>query len=381
MNHYRVIGLMSGSSLDGLDITYCEFTYENNQWNFKILQTEVVGFSAEGILRIKSLPTSSAKEIAQAHASLGNYFGKCVYEFIQKNSLQNKVDFIASHGHTIFHFPEKGFTTQIGNGAAIAAQTNLPVVCDFRSADMANGGQGTPIVPIGDKLLFANYKLCLNIGGIANISCKTTSTNLSSRVGRDETEGEEQNSIVAFDICAANQVLNFLANTFDKEYDAAGEIAASGELNAELLAKLNAIKFCSQPFPKSLDNSFSREIILPLLEEFQISVEDKMRTYVEHIAIQIANHIQRIVKKEKINLTFQDKILVTGGGAFNTFLVQRIKAQTKLTIETPNEELVKFKESLVIAFMGVLRKRNEVNVLKSVTGAKKDTCGGAVYLP
>ncbi len=362
MNHYRIIGLMSGSSLDGLDIAYCEFTYENETWNFKILQTEVVEFSAEGILRIKSLPTASAKEIAQAHTSLGNYFGKCVQEFIQKNSLQNKVDFIASHGHTIFHFPEKGFTTQIGNGAAIAAQTNLPVVCDFRSADMANGGQGTPIVPIGDKFLFADFKFCLNIGGIANISCKT------------------ETGIVAFDICAANQVLNFLANTFDKEYDAAGEIAASGELNAELLARLNEVKFCSLPFPKSLDNSFSRETILPLLEEFEISVEDKMRTYVEHIAVQIANHIQRIVKKEKINLSSEDKILVTGGGAFNIFLIERIKAQTKLFIEIPDEELVKFKEALVIAFMGVLRKRNEVNVLKSVTGARKDTCGGAVYL-
>lgn len=363
MNHYRVIGLMSGSSLDGLDIAYCEFTNDDNNWYFKILQTEVVEFSAEGILRIKSLSTSSAKEIAQAHTSLGNYFGKCVHEFIQKNSLQNKVDFIASHGHTIFHFPQKGFTTQIGDGAAIAAQTGLPVVCDFRSTDIANGGQGTPIVPIGDKLLFADYKFCLNIGGIANISCKT------------------ETAIVAFDICAANQVLNFLANTFDKEYDAAGEIAASGELNAELLAKLNEVKFCSQPFPKSLDNSFSHETILPLLEEFQISVEDKMRTYVEHIAAQIANHIQRIVKKEKITLSSPEKILVTGGGAFNTFLIQRIKAQTKLAIEIPNEELAKFKEALVIAFMGVLRKRNEVNVLKSVTGAKKDSVGGAVYLP
>ncbi len=363
MNSYRVIGLMSGSSLDGLDIAYCEFAEEEGSWSFKILQTAVVAFSAEGIQRIKSLPTSSAKEIAQAHSSLGNYFGNCVHEFIQKNSLQNKVDFIASHGHTIFHFPQKGFTTQIGDGAAIAAQTNLAVVCDFRSADIANDGQGTPIVPIGDQLLFADYKFCLNIGGIANISCKT------------------ETGIVAFDICAANQVLNFLANTFDKEYDARGEIASRGKLDADLFTKLNAVNFYSQPFPKSLDNSFSREIILPILDESPISAEDKMRTYVEHIAFQIANHIQRIIKKEKISLSPEDKILITGGGAFNTFLVQRIKAQTKLTIEIPNEELVKFKEALVIAFMGVLRKRNEVNVLKSVTGARKDTVGGAVYLP
>lgn len=362
MNSYRVIGLMSGSSLDGLDIAYCEFSEEEGNWSFKILQTEVVAFSAEGVLRIKSLPSASAKDMAQAHTSLGSYFGKSVHEFIQKNSLQNKVDFIASHGHTIFHFPGKGFTTQIGDGAAIAAHTNLAVVCDFRSADIANGGQGTPIVPIGDQLLFTDYKFCLNIGGIANISCKT------------------ETGIVAFDICAVNQVLNFLANTFEKEYDAGGEIAGKGKLNTELLTKLNALSFYSQPFPKSLDNSFSRDIILPILNESTISAEDKMRTYAEHIAFQIANHIQRIIKKEKISLSAEDKILITGGGTFNTFLVQRIKAQTKLTIEIPNEELVKFKEALVIAFMGVLRKRNQVNVLKSVTGARKDTVGGAVYL-
>ncbi len=363
MNSYRVIGLMSGSSLDGLDIAYCQFHVNDGRWSFKILKADVVVYPDEWIQEIKRLPVSTAKTLWETHAALGSYFGEQVNEFIQKNSLQSEVDLVASHGHTVFHFPEKKFTTQIGDGAAIAARTNLPVACDFRSADIADGGQGTPIVPIGDKFLFADYRFCLNIGGIANISCKT------------------EKSIVAFDICAANQVLNSLANRSGKEYDENGEIAATGNINRELLDRLNTLEHYALSYPKSLDNSFSREAILPLLEEFQISIEDKMRTYVEHIAVQIAKHIELIAKKEKVSFGATEKMLVTGGGAFNRFLVEQIKAQTKLLIEVPDSELIKFKEALVIAFMGVLRMRNEVNVLRSVTGASKDSVSGAVYRP
>ena len=364
---------MSGSSLDGLDIAYCQFSNENGKWNFKILKTDMVEYPDVWIQEIKRLPVSTAKTLWETHTSLGNYFGERVNDFIKNNSLQNKVDLVASHGHTIFHFPEKRFTTQIGDGAAIAARTNLPVACDFRTADIANGGQGTPIVPIGDKFLFTGYRFCLNIGGIANISCKITSPNLSG--------GEEQNQIVAFDICAANQVLNSLANRLGKEYDAGGEIAAGGNINENLLAKLNTLAFCALTYPKSLDNSFSREAVLPLLEEFEISTEDKIRTYVEHIAIQIAKHIKLISEKERINFSNEDKMLVIGGGVFNKFLMECIKVQTKIFVEVPNDELVKFKEAVVIAFMGVLRMRSEVNVLRSVTGASKDSIGGAMYRP
>jgi len=363
MDNYHVIGLMSGSSLDGLDIAYCQFRFDEGNWGFKILKTDVVPFPDEWIQKIKGLPVATAKTLWETHSNLGNYFGECVSEFIEKKSLHSKVDFVASHGHTIFHFPEKKFTTQIGDGAAIAARVNLLVVCDFRSADIANGGQGTPIVPIGDKFLFADYRFCLNIGGIANISCKT------------------ETGIVAFDICAANQILNSLANSLGKEYDDEGKIAGSGNINEELLQRLNGLQYCSLPYPKSLDNSFSREAVLPLLEEFQISTEDKMRTFVEHIAVQVAKHILLISEKEKINFSTDEKMLVTGGGAFNKFLIERIKAQTKVLVEVPNDELVKYKEAVVIAFMGVLRMRNEVNVLRTVTGASKDTIGGAVYLP
>ncbi len=373
MDTYRVIGLMSGSSLDGLDIALCEFSIEHNRWAYKIIATEVFHYPATWMQRLKDLPTASGLSLWQTHANLGAYFGERVNAFIKKNALAGKVDLVASHGHTVFHFPDRQFTTQIADGAAIAAGCSLPVACDFRTADIANGGQGTPIVPIGDNLLFADYRFCLNIGGIANISCKTTSPNLS--------EGEGQKNIVAFDICAANQVLNHLAGNLGKEYDAGGDIAAKGNINGELLQKLNALVYFSSDYPKSLDNSFSRDVVLPVIDASQISAEDKLRTFTEHIAGQIAKHIEMIAQKEKLTFTATEKMLVTGGGAFNSFLIKRIKAQAKIDVVVPNESLVKFKEALVIALMGVLRLRNQPNVLNSVTGAAKNTIGGAVYLP
>lgn len=363
MNRYLAIGLMSGSSLDGLDIACCEFVLDNGLWSFSIQQTDVVAYPDEWMQEFKRLPIASARTLWETHTALGHFFGEQVNLFIEKHQLQGQVYCIGSHGHTIFHFPEKRFTTQIGDGAAIAAKTNLPVACDFRSADIADGGQGTPIVPIGDLMLFRDYRFCLNIGGIANISCKT------------------DNSIIAFDICPANQILNMLSNRTGKEYDEGGTIAASGALNQELLNNLNALPYYTLPYPKSLDNSFSREVIIPVLEASGLSLEDKMRTYVEHIAVQTAQHKLAAVTRENIALHENDQLLITGGGAFNTFLIERIKENTHLKVHVPDERTVKFKEALVIAFMGVLRMRNEINVLRSVTGASKDSVGGAVYRP
>ena len=378
MERYKVIGLMSGSSLDGLDIAYCNFTFNKGKWEFNILKTDVIAYPDEWVQEIKRLPVASAKTMWESHAALGNYFGEQVNAFIKNNNLVGKVDLVSSHGHTIFHFPEKRFTAQIGDGSAIAARTNLPVICDFRSTDIADGGQGTPIVPIGDLLLFTGHRFCLNIGGIANISCKTGTSSTSPPPSPKE---REKYSIVAFDICAANQVMNSLSIRLGKEFDEAGNLAASGKVENRLLESLNALEYYHLSYPKSLDNSFSREVILPLLEEFGISAEDKLRTYAEHIAMQIANHIKAIESKEQLKFGGDEKMLVTGGGAFNTFLIERIKALTNIEIEVPNSELVKFKEAVVIALMGVLRMRNEVNVLKSVTGASKDSVGGAVYRP
>jgi anhydro-N-acetylmuramic acid kinase len=365
MERYKAIGLMSGSSLDGLDIAYCEFGFINGQWALKVLNTDVVTYPDEWVQEIKSLPVSTAKTLWQSHTALGHYFAEQVNAFIARYKLKGKVDLVASHGHTIFHFPENKMTTQIGDGSAIAAITDLPVICDFRSGDIADGGQGTPIVPIGDRLLFGEYRFCLNIGGIANMSCKTN------------TAG----GIVAFDICPANQVLNSLANRLGHEYDDGGKLATEGKASTGLLQKLNELDFYQRSYPKSLDNGFSREIILPLMEEFDISIQDKLRTYVEHIAMQVALHIKAAAAQESLRFGANEKMLATGGGAFNVFLINRIKELTGIEVVVPNEELVKFKEAIVIALMGVLRMRNEVNVLKSVTGARKDSVAGAVYRP
>lgn len=363
MESYRVIGLMSGSSLDGLDIAYCEFRYKSKHWEYTILQADVAPFTDDWMQDIKGLTVANAKNFWQAHVVSGTYFGQQVKAFVQQHKLQGKVDFVASHGHTIFHFPDKHFTTQIADGAAIAAHAELPVVCDFRSTDVANGGQGTPIVPIGDKLLFADYRFCLNIGGIANISCKIN-----------------DDRIIAFDICTANQILNLYAGKLGKEYDEEGALAKQGLLNQDLLDKLNTLDFYTKPYPKSLDNSYSREVLLPIIEQYTIPYESKLCTFVEHIAMQITKHINNIVETERISLSNDEKMLATGGGAFNKFLIERIQAHTSVKVEVPDTQTVKFKEALVIAFMGVLRMRGEVNVLKSVTGATKDSIGGAVYL-
>lgn len=361
MNTYHAIGLMSGSSLDGLDIAFCRFENFEGSWQFEILQCDTVAFTDEWIQDLKHLPIANAKTISEAHASLGRYFGEMAAGFVKANSLQGKVDLVASHGHTIFHFPDKRFTTQIADGAAIAAACDLPVICDFRTADIAFGGQGTPIVPIGDKLLFSDYKFCLNIGGISNISCKTPK------------------GIIAFDICPANQVLNLFASKLGAPYDNEGQFAADGVVNEELLNRLNELEYYSRNYPKSLDNSFTREAILPCFEDFDITVEDMLRTYCEHIALQIGEHISTITEKEKIEILPTDKMLVTGGGAFNTFLIKLIKQHAGIEVVVPETRLIQFKEALVIAFMGVLRLRNEVNVLASVTGASRDSIGGCIY--
>ncbi|HWB63356.1 MAG TPA: anhydro-N-acetylmuramic acid kinase [Chitinophagales bacterium] len=363
MNTYRAIGLMSGSSLDGLDICYCRFSEHNGAWGFSILHADVVPYPEEWVQKLKHLPEATAKTFCETDAALGHYFGKQVNAFIKTHQLQGQVELITSHGHTVFHFPQKKFTTQVADGAAIAALTGLPVVANFRTTDVAYGGQGTPIVPIGDLHLFSNYRLCLNLGGIANISCKTTT------------------GIIAFDICPANQVLNVLASQMGKEYDENGNLAATGNINTGLLNALNSLAFYSLPYPKSLDNSFSREALLPLIQGVDIPLPDKLRTYTEHIALQIKAQTDMVSGKEKISFSAANKMLATGGGAFNSFLVGRIAALSGIETEVPASDVVKFKEALVIAFMGVLRLHNKTNVLKSVTGAAKDSAGGALYLP
>jgi len=351
---HRVIGLMSGSSLDGLDMAYCFFEKDEDNWKFSITHADCVSYSKEWIKRLHTARGLDGRSLWQLHTDYGHLLSSLVKAFIAKHNLKSNVDLVASHGHTIFHFPVEQFTTQIGDGASLAVGTCIPVACDFRSSDIALGGQGTPIVPIGDLLLFKEYNYLLNLGGIANLSIR------------------KNDNIIAFDICVVNQVLNHYASQNGQEYDKDGAMAASGQICQPLLDAMNTLEYYQKPNPKSLDNGFSRDVLIPLIDSFDISIEDKLHTYCEHIAYQIGTHIPA---------SDGGKLFITGGGAFNTYLTGRIAAHSSLPVHIPSDEIVQYKEALVIAFLGLLRWRNEPNVLSSVTGASRDSIGGALYHP
>ncbi len=354
MEVYHVIGLMSGTSLDGLDMAFCRIQKADNQWDTQILQAQTVPYSAQMTDTLAKLENASAQKYVQTDIALGNFFGKKVREFIVKNSLC--VDFIASHGHTIFHQPEKRIYAQIGYGAEISAQTHLPVICDFRGLDIALGGQGAPLVPIGDALLFSAYDFCLNLGGIANISF------------------DYQGDRIAFDICAVNMGLNYLAQKLGLEYDKNGNLASQGIFEPRLFEQLNADKFYEKLPPKSLGKEWFIDSILPILDNNSSKIENKLHTFCRHIAFQIG----QIIKKYALN---DSRMFVTGGGALNHFLMQMIRGEvspiTKVII--PDNQLISYKEALIFAFLGVLRWRKEHNCLKSVTGCKTDHSGGVIY--
>jgi anhydro-N-acetylmuramic acid kinase len=374
---YRAIGLMSGSSLDGLDIVFTEIHENGGKWTYEIIRAECYSYPGEWIKRLKEATSLSALEYQLLHIEYGHYLGEQVNRFIEEHQLHYQVALVASHGHTTFHVPARKMTAQLGDGAAIAATTLLPVVSDLRSLDIAFGGQGAPIVPIGEKLLLGDYDYFLNIGGIANIA--------GSAKPPLESWG--------FDVCAANRVLNMLAADMGKEYDEGGQIAATGTVDDTLLRELNALDYYKQSSPKSLANDFGTKIVYPIIKATSLKTEDALRTYTEHIAIQIKKAISTAgnfkpfiatadATKQEAK-TSKLKLLCTGGGAFNTFLIERLIGQLKeLGIEViiPDEKLVKYKEALIMALIGVLRWREEANVLSSVTGAQRNSVGGAMWM-
>lgn len=354
MNEYHVIGLMSGTSLDGVDLAYCRFTYKDHNWIYKILYTETLPYSDIWIKRLSTLNSSAAAEFIHTDHAYGHFLGELVRGFCIKNNLQP--DFIASHGHTIFHQPGRHLTHQLGHGAYLAAAAGYPVVCDFRTLDIALGGQGAPLVPLGDRLLFSAYDVCLNLGGIANISF------------------EHNGRRLAYDSCACNMLLNTLAAELGLHFDESGQQARQGQLHQALLEQLNAPAYFSDGFPKSLGKEWVDENSLQVLQAAKAPVQDKLHTACHHIAFQLAQSVQQAQPEGA-------RVLLTGGGAFNTFLVELLQQYLGENYEVvvPEPELVNFKEALIFAFLGVLRWRQEPNCLKSVTGAAKDNIGGAVY--
>ena len=351
---------MSGSSLDGLDIAHVQLEEVRGQWSYQLLHTACIPYSAEWLSLLQQAPHLSVGDFLKLNTNYGGYLGEQVNEFVAKNAIQHQVHFIASHGHTVFHEPGNKTTFQLGDGASIAAVTNLPVINDLRAMDVALGGQGAPIVPVGDKMLFGNYDYLLNIGGIANITVY------------------ENGNPVAFDICAANQILNRLSEREGQVMDEGGAMAASGNLLGGVLDELNALPYYTLMPPKSLSNEAAVNMVFPKLLATRNSNADLLHTVCVHIAGQVAAAV-RMNPHDKDMAT----LLATGGGAFNSFLMQQIEtalSPLKVKVVIPDAEVIKYKEALVMAFIGTLRWREEANVLSSVTGAVRDSCGGALWI-
>lgn len=360
---YRALGIMSGSSLDGLDLAFVEFHESAGKWDFALKARSCIQFPTEWKERLASAPTLSAFEYQLLHTAFGHFIGEKVNQFVIENNLEFQVQLISSHGHTCFHFPAQKMTAQIGDGAAIAAITGINTVTDLRSLDIALGGQGAPIVPVGEKLLWPGTDLFLNIGGIANLSVNTA------------------DGYLAFDVCPANRVLNMLAAENGYKYDAGGEMAAVGSIDESVLTTLNALDYYGQPYPKSLANEFGTETVFPIVKTTTTNY-DALRTYSEHIALQIKTALQAVAQNTGQSLSGKS-LLITGGGAHNTFLISRIQeltAELGISIVLPDANIIDFKEAIVMALLGVLRWREENTVLASVTGARRSSIGGAVWM-
>ena len=354
---YNVIGVMSGSSLDGLDIAFCEIVDARNDWSFQILHSTCIPFNEEWKQKLTNLSQMSLPEFLETDVQFGKFIGTEINNFIEQNELYHKVHFIGSHGHTAYHNPAKNVSKQIGDGATIAATTGITTISDLRNMDVALNGQGAPIVPMTDKLLFSEYNFCLNIGGIANITVNGAAP-------------------IAFDICPANQLLNHYALKAGQDFDNNGALAKNGQVDTTTLQALNEIAYYQQTGAKSLDNNFVQQLI-NIIDANNLSTENALATAVAHIAFQIAEVI-------KANVTTDDsKLIITGGGAYNQTLVAAIHQElmmANVAVVIPDEQTIEFKEALAMALQGTLRWREENTVFASVTGADRDSVGGAMWL-
>ena len=350
MKTQLAIGLMSGSSLDGLDLALVRFTHNESLYTYNIIKAETLPYSEFWHDQLADAFLNQPENLESLDKDYGAYLGSQIKAFIDKH--QVKPDFVASHGHTVFHKPERHYTLQIGNGQALADACGLTVVNDFRTEDVLKGGQGAPLVPIGDQLLFSDYDICLNIGGIANLSY------------------EEAGKRIAYDVCIANQALNWLAQREGVSYDKDGLMARQGHIDNTLLETLNNNGFYRKQPPKSLGREFFETFQKSLLEAYP--TKDALATFVEHIAMQIA---------QTVNFLPKGKMLITGGGALNGYLVERIQNHTLHQVVIPDRITIDYKEALIFALLGLLRLEGQTNVLCSVTGAPSDSCSGKIWHP
>lgn len=358
---YTALGLMSGSSLDGLDLALVQFVNQADRWSFTVEKTQHISYSSHWASTLRDAAQLSALDLARLDVAFGTWLSEQVNAFVETNQLHHQVHLIASHGHTVFHEPDRGMTLQIGDGATLAAKTGIAVVSDLRQMDVALGGQGAPLVPMGEQLLFPNYSYFLNIGGIANVSI------------------HQKEQVLAFDVCPANRILNHLVDATGLEFDAGGRMAATGRLDETVLLQLNALAYFQQPAPKSLSNQFGYAEVLPVLSAAKLSREDALATYVEHIAYQIG----QALASNRPSAVNSVPLLCTGGGAWNEFLVERVRHYLEplnIQVEVPAENLVNFKEAIIMALLGVLRWREDETVLPGVTGSSRPSIGGALWM-
>ena len=349
---------MSGTSLDGIDLAQIIFDVsENGTWSYKVIASETLSYTKGWKDKLQKAISFSDKNLTILNSEYTLYLAEVILEFISRKKI-SKLDAVCSHGHTILHQPQKGITLQIGNLLDMASLINQKVVCDFRVQDLDLGGNGAPLVPIGDRLLFSEYDYCLNLGGFANISFEEK---------RNNNKGSKR---IAYDVCPVNIVLNYLAEQLGFLFDESGNSARGGKLSKKLFQQLNDLPFYKMIPPKSLGLEWVKKEVFPLLRASAISIEDQLHTITEHFAFQLSS----IFKKDST-------ILVTGGGAYNSYLIERINNYKKINLIIPPAELIEFKEALILALLGILKLRNENNCLKSVTGAKKDHSSGVVFFP
>ena len=356
MKGRQIIGLMSGTSLDGLDIAWTEFKSTDGVFSYKIHKAATIKWSKTWQTQLAEAKHLSGLNLVELDKALGKEIGLRVNTFIAENNIdKNEISAIASHGHTIFHQPSKGYSWQIGCGTSIAFETGIQVINDFRNKDILAGGQGAPLVPIGDQMLFSNQaEAFLNLGGISNITFQN-----------------EQGKWIAFDISPCNIPLNKLAEQRNQAYDKGGKLAEKGVISTNLLHQLNQLPYYQIPSPKSLGIEWIDENFYPLFN-WEETTEDNLCTVVEHIAIQIGT----ILEKNKIK-----SVLITGGGAYNDFLINRIQNHSLAKIIVPDSILVDFKEALIFAFLGELYLSKLPNTVPSVTGAKRSCVSGVLHLP
>jgi len=346
-----MMGCMSGTSLDGVDLVYVKFT-QDKDWSFEVLASKTIDYNAVWKKKLSLATEISPASLQKLDRDYTLYLGGIIRDFIDQNNIE-KLDAVASHGHTVFHQPEKGLTLQIGNLQDLSHHIGRTVVCDFRVQDVALGGQGAPLVPIGDLMLFNSYEACLNLGGFSNLSIS------------------HEQGVLAYDICAVNTVLNFLAHREKLAYDDGGKIAREGKIIPALLLKLEKLKFYSKPPPKSLGIEWVRESVITIIQEFDHhSTKDLLHTYTLHIADEMSKCLPN-----------KGSVLITGGGAYNSFLVDELQNKSNAKLVLPDPTVIDFKEALIFAFLGLLRIKGLVNCLASVTGAEHDHSSGKIFKP